>query len=136
MLIGLVKWFDADKGFGVVGTPDGEEYFLHINSFTSKPEKILKGTPIAFSPKTDKAKNRNSADNSRLVGIAEDWKTILSYLGKSDSVRIEVEVTGRSRFGNPYHRKEIQSFSLVGISLKYFFKDKNEEEISNFIIEL
>lgn len=135
MLIGLVKWFDADKGFGVVGTPDGEEYFLHINSFTSKPEKILKGTPIAFSPKTDKAKNRNSADNSRLVGIAEDWKTILSYLGKSDSVRIEVEVTGRSRFGNPYHRKEIQSFSLVGISLKYFFKDKNEEEISNFIIE-
>lgn len=134
MLIGLVKWFDADKGFGVVGTPNGEEYFLHINSFTSKPEKILKGTPIAFSPKTDKAKNRNSADNSRLVGIAEDWKTILSYLGKSDSVRIEVEVTGRSRFGNQYHRKEIQSFSLVGISLKYFFKDKNEEEISNFII--
>jgi len=135
MLIGLVKWFDADKGFGVVGTPNGEEYFLHINSFTSKPEKILKGTPIAFSPKTDKAKNRNSADNSRLVGIAEDWKTILSYLGKSDSVRIEVEVTGRSRFGNQYHRKEIQSFSLVGISLKYFFKDKNEEEISNFIID-
>lgn len=135
MLIGLVKWFDADKGFGVVGTPNGEEYFLHINSFISKPEKILKGTPIAFTPKTDKAKKRNSADNSRLVGIAEDWKTIVSYLGKSDSVQIEVEVTGSSRFGNKYHRKEIQSFSLVGISLKYFFNDKKEEEISNLIIE-
>lgn len=135
MLIGLVKWFDADKGFGVVGTPDGGEYFLHINSFTSKPEKILKGTPIAFSPKIDKVKNKNSADNSRLVGIAEDWKTILSYLVKPDNVRIEVEVTGRSRFGNPYRRKEIQSFSLVGLSLKYFFRGKNEEEISNFIIE-
>lgn len=135
MLIGLIKWFDADKGFGVVGTSDGEEYFLHINSFTTKPEKILKGMPIAFSPKTDKAKNRNSADNSRLVGIAEDWKAILSYLGKSDSVRIEVEVTGRGKRGNPYRHKEIQSFSLIGISLKYFLKDKSEEEISNFIID-
>jgi cold shock CspA family protein len=135
MLIGLVKWFDSDKGFGVVGTPNEEEYFLHINSFATKPEKILKGTPIAFSPKTDKAKNKNSADKSRLVGIAEDWKAILSYLGKSDSVRIEVEVTGRGKRGNPYHRKEIQSFSLIELSLKYFFKDKSEEEISNFITD-
>jgi len=135
MLIGLVKWFDADKGFGVVGTPDEEEYFLHINSFTTKPEKILKGTPIAFSPKIDKAKNRKSADNSRLVGVAEDWKAILSYLGKSDSVRIEVEVTGRGKRGNPYRHKEIQSFSLIGLSLKYFFKDKSEDEITNFITD-
>ncbi|OZI05349.1 hypothetical protein BWI93_25920 [Siphonobacter sp. BAB-5385] len=135
MLIGLVKWFDIDKGFGVVGTPDGEEYFLHINSFITKPEKILKGTAIAFSPKTDKAKNRSSADNSRLVGIAEDWKAIFSYLGKSDSVRIEVEVTGRGKRGSPYRHKETQSFSLIGLSLKYFFKDKSEEEISNFITD-
>lgn len=135
MLIGLVKWFDTDKGFGVVGTPDKEEYFLHINSFTAKPEKILKGMPIAFTPKTDKKKNRNSADNSRLVGITEDWKVIFSYLGKSDSVQIEVEFTGRSRYGNQYHRKGILSFSLVEISLKYFFIDKSEEEISNCIID-
>jgi len=135
MLIGLVKWFDADKGFGVVGTPDQDEYFLHINSFTTKPEKILRGTPIAFSPKADKTKNRNSADNSRLVGVPEDFKTILSYLGNSDSVRIEVEVTGRGKRGNPYRHKETQSFSLIGLSLKYFFKDKSEEEISNFITD-
>lgn len=135
MLIGLVKWFDAEKGFGVVGTPDQVEYFLHINSFTTKPEKILKGTPIAFSPKTDKTKNRNSADNSRLVGVSEDFKTILSYLGNPDSVRIEVEVTGRGKRGNPYRHKEIKSFSLICLSLKYFFKDKSEEEISNFITD-
>jgi cold shock CspA family protein len=135
MLIGLVKWFDADKGFGVVGTPDQEEYFFHINSFAPKPEKILKGTPIAFFPKSDKAKNKNSADKSRLVGIAEDWKVILSYLGKSDNVRIEVEVTRFGKRGNPYQLKEIKSFSLIGLSLKYFFKDKSKEEISNFITD-
>lgn len=135
MLIGLVKWFDKDKGFGVVGTPDGEEYFLHINSFTTKPDKILKGTPIAFSPKTDNRKNRNSAESSRLVGNSEDWKVILNHLGKPDSVRIEVEVRGHGRRGNPYHRKEMRSFSIIGLSLKYFFQDKNEDEISNSIID-
>ncbi len=135
MIIGLVKWFDPDKGFGVVGTPDGEDYFLHINSFTKKPEKILIKTPIAFSPKTDKAKNKNFAENSRLVGNTEDWKLILSHLGKSENVKIEVEVTGRGKRGNPYHHKEIQSFSLIGISLKYFLVDKSEEEISNIITE-
>ena len=135
MLIGLVKWFDADKGFGVVVTPDGEEFFLHINSFSTRPEKILKGTPIAFSPKTDKVKNRNSAENSRLVGSSEDWKIIFSYLGKPDNVKIEVEVTGRGKRGNLYRHKEIQSFSLIGLSLKYFFKEKSEEETSNFITD-
>ena len=41
MLIGLVKWFDADKGFGIIGTPGGEEYFLHGISFVSCPEDVL-----------------------------------------------------------------------------------------------
>ena len=135
MLIGLVKWFDKDKGFGVVVTPDTGEYFLHINSFTAKPDKIIKGTPIAFLPKTDNRKNRNSAESSRLVGNSEDWKDILNHLGKPDSVRIEVEVRGHGRRGNPYHRKEMRSFSLIGLSLKYFFQDKNEEEISKSIID-
>lgn len=133
MLIGLVKWFDKDKGFGVVGTSDGEEYFLHLNSFTTSPDKILKGTPVAFLPKIDKIKNRKSAESSRLVGNPEDWKVILSHLGKADSVRIEVEVTGQGNRGNPYHRKEIQSFSLIELSLKYFFQNKNYEETSNLI---
>lgn len=133
MLIGLVKWFDPDKGFGVIGTPNEGEFFLHINSFASKPEKILKGTPITFSAKIDKGKNRNSAEKSRFVGNPEDWKIILGYLDKSDSVSIEVEITGRGKAGNPYHRKEIQSFSLIGLSLKYFLQDKSGEEILNFI---
>ena len=80
MLIGLVKWFDPIKGFGVIGTPSEGEYFLHINSFASRPERILKGTPIAFSPNIDKGKNRNSAEKSRFVGNVEDWKIILCYL--------------------------------------------------------
>jgi hypothetical protein len=42
MLIGLVKWFDKEKGFGVVENPVEGEFFLHINNFITKPEKVLK----------------------------------------------------------------------------------------------
>jgi cold shock CspA family protein len=33
MKAGLIKWFDNDKGFGLVGTPNNEDYFLHAKSF-------------------------------------------------------------------------------------------------------
>lgn len=135
MIIGLVKWFDPDKGFGVIGTPDLGEFFLHINSFLRKPENISKGTAIIFSKKIDKVKNRNTAENSRFVGELEDWKTILSYLGKPDNVSIEVEVTGRGRRGNTYHRKEIQSFSLIELSTKQYCKEKSEEELTTIVVD-
>ena len=54
MLIGLVKWFDNDKGFGLIGTPNEGDFFLHINSFTNKPKRLLTTTPIVFIPKNDK----------------------------------------------------------------------------------
>jgi cold shock CspA family protein len=135
MLIGLVKWFDLEKGFGVIGTPNDGDFFLHKNSFATKTENIFRGTPILFFPKIDTRKSRNVAVNSRLIGNSEDWKIIFSYLGKSNSVIIEVETTGRGKAGNLYHRKEMQSFSLISVSLEYFLKDKSEEEMINFIID-
>ena len=54
MLIGLVAYFDTIKGYGFVGTPNGDEYFLHINSFVNKPNILLLGTPILFNPKKNK----------------------------------------------------------------------------------
>lgn len=86
MLIGLVIYFDTVKGYGFVGTPNGDQYFLHINSFVIKPDILSIGTPISFHPKKNKGKNRNSAINSRLIGLEEDWKIIFSYLDKSDLI--------------------------------------------------
>ena len=123
MLIGLIKWFDTDKGFGVIGTPERKEYFLHINNFTNKSELILKGMPIAFVPEVDR-KNRIIATESRLVGRPEDWKIIMSYLEKSDSVENE---------GKGFYRQ--QPMSLIDNSLGHFFKSISEERVSNIIID-
>jgi cold shock CspA family protein len=129
MLIGLVAYFDTIKGYGFVGTPNGDEYFLHINSFVNKPNILLLGTPIFFNPKKNKEKNRTSAINSRLIGFEEDWKIIFSYLDKSDLI-----FKHPNDKNNGFLRK-VQCFSLIEKSLEYFFQDKTEEEIINFITD-
>jgi len=136
--IGIVKWFDTNKGFGVVGIPDESDFFLHQNNFMSKPEKISKGTALIFSNKYDYKKKRNTAENCRLVGELEDWKTLLRYFGKPDRVSIEVEVTRyvkRGKWEVPVNGKDNRMFSLVELSAKQFFKGKNETEISKVIID-
>jgi len=133
-LIGLVKWFDIDRGYGVIETPEEEKFFLHIKSFGENPQNISKGTAIIFSNKIDEIRNRNAAINSHLIDHFKDWKLALNYLGKSDDVRIEIEVNRERRRGNPY-RREIQSFSLIDLSTKQFFNDKSENEITTAIID-
>lgn len=135
MLVGLVKWFDKEKGFGVVENPVEGEFFLHINNFITRPEKVLKGTAIVFRKKIDHRRGRNTAENCRLVGELDDWKIIMSLLGKQDSVRIEIEITGRGKRGNPYHRKEVNSYSVKDLSAYQLFKEKSEDEIFNMVVD-
>lgn len=134
MLIGIVKWFDNQKGFGVIGTPDNNEYFIHENNFTEKPEIIEKGVPIVFRPKIDNYKNRNSVVHPRVLGTIEDFKLIFSYLAKSDSVKLELKISSSGR-GRIIRRNEVQSFSLIGLSLKYFLTGKSDEKIIDCIID-
>ena len=134
-LIGLVKWFDSDKGFGVIGTPDKGEFFLHVNSFLNIPQNISKGTSIIFTKRNDQQKNRNAAENCRLVGELADWGTLLYYLEKPDIISIEVDARGRGMNGKPFHRKENQTFSLMYLSAEQFCINKSEVEIRNIVID-
>ncbi|MDR3339981.1 MAG: hypothetical protein LBT25_07840 [Candidatus Symbiothrix sp.] len=140
MQIGIVKWFDSEKGFGVLGDPK-EEFFLHINNFINKPKNLsdsidffaFKGTVIIFEKKFDKKKNRNIAEQCRLVGELNDWNIILRYLDTPDKVSIEVEETRYGNRGNSYKYKEFQNFSLMNLAAKQFFKKKTDDEILSTI---
>ena len=133
MLIGLVKWFNDDNGYGIIETPEEGEFFLHINNFSTKPQSISKGTAVIFKKKVDPKTNRNTAENCRLVGDTEDWEIILNYLGKPESISIEIEIAGRGKRGNPYRRKETKSYSLMELSAKQMFKGKNEHDLVTII---
>jgi hypothetical protein len=135
MLIGLVKWFDKEKGSGVAENPVEGEFFLHINNFIVKPEKISKGTAIIFEKRVDHSEGRNTAENCHLVEDLNDWNIIMSLLGKEDSVSIEIDVTGRSRRGNPYHRKEVNAYSIKELAANQLFREKSEDEIIKMVID-
>src|SRR5579864_4867425 len=135
MLIGLVKWFDNEKGFGAIGTPSEGEFFLHLNNFIKRPEKITKGTAIIFKKLIDNKKNRNNAVNCRLISKQEDWSVILTLLAQPDNVSIENEIKGKSRHGNSYLRKETNIYSTKKLATRQLFKEKSEEEIKYFITD-
>lgn len=96
MLIGVVKWFDNDKGFGVVDTISEGECFLHVRSFSIKPQSVLPGTLITFNKRLDTKKNRNIAERVRLLKQQNDWPLVLNYLGKPDRLYFQKPDNSRS----------------------------------------
>ncbi len=130
MKIGLVKWFDNDKGFGVVVNPENE-FFLHTNNFSSITLPILVGISLLFESKFNKKKDRYEAVNCRRLDNPEDWNIILTYLDKHDKVSIEVEVP--RGFKGKSSRREDRTYSLMQTSAKQLFKDKSIDEIKSII---
>ncbi len=46
---GEVKWFDAQKGYGFIRKPDGNEIFFHRNNLVSaSPQEVTEGQPVQF----------------------------------------------------------------------------------------
>jgi len=128
--IGLIKWFDNTKGFGKIGTPDDGDIFLHQANLTERPEKLLIATSLIFETKKD---NRGvAAINAKPPTSYEDFQLILSYMKKNPSISAEVTITGESKWGNKYKRKESKSYSIVGFSLHQLLRKKQATEIFEF----
>ena len=135
MLIGLIKWFDTEKGFGAIGTYKEGEFFLHTNNFLEKPSKLVKGTAIVFKKLIDPKKNRNTAVNCKPVSTREDFSLILKSLTEQDNISIEKEIRGTSRHGNAYLRKESVPFSVKVTATSQLFKSIDTDTIKSFILE-
>lgn len=67
---GVVKWFNATKGFGFI-QPDGggEDVFVHVSAVESAGLRGLdEGRQIAYDLQRDPRKGKTSAVNLRLLG--------------------------------------------------------------------
>ena len=49
-IIGTVKWFNANKGFGFIEQPEGEDVFVHYSALQSDGYRSLdEGQRVEFS---------------------------------------------------------------------------------------
>ena len=58
--IGIVDWYDKEKGYGVLkNIHDHREYFVHQSKLSSHYKQILaEGDIVLFTPNYDQKRNR------------------------------------------------------------------------------
>ncbi len=69
MATGIVKWFNATKGFGFIQPVDGgTDVFVHISAVERAGLTGLgEGQKVSYELKTDKMRGKTSAENLALV---------------------------------------------------------------------
>lgn len=67
MSTGIVKWFNAGKGFGFIQPDDGStDVFVHISAVErSGMNSLNEGQKVTYDIVRDKRTGKNSADNLR-----------------------------------------------------------------------
>ncbi|MCB9093201.1 MAG: cold shock domain-containing protein [Halobacteriovoraceae bacterium] len=127
MNVGVLKWYDEKKGFGVIDTPDKGEFFIHVSNFTRRATSISPGTVWIFDEAFEKGKK--SAKNCHLPSSYKDFLTILDYLGKEGRVKIE-----RKNKGIVGHLKNDHLIiSVVDHGLQQLLKNLGDDDILNWI---
>lgn len=118
-VLGFIKWFDNDRGFGVIESLNNIEYFLHISDFERKPIKVSIGTPFLFIP--SESKGRNKATHVVVPETNQDFILGINNLIRNRGViSYVVTIKGESRWGNPYKRKETRDMDTLGIFINKF----------------
>lgn len=128
MSIGLVKWFDDLRGFGVLGTPDLGDVFFHKNNILFKDQEIDSKDPLVFTLKRDDRKQRNTGVNVRKPDSFDDFFSLMIYLGNSDLIPVEVKVLTRDYRKNTYVKKETRTYSLLSVVFQKVFLGKEVSE--------
>ncbi len=63
---GVVKWFDADKGYGFISSEDNKDIFVHFSAIQSEGYKTLaEGDQVEFDVK-DGARGPQAANVIKL----------------------------------------------------------------------
>ncbi|MET4019824.1 MULTISPECIES: cold-shock protein [Bradyrhizobium] len=68
MATGVVKWFNATKGFGFIQPDDGgQDVFVHISAVERAGLSDLReGQKVSYEVKVDQRRGKSSAENLRV----------------------------------------------------------------------
>lgn len=130
-LIGVVKWFDEKKGFGVIGTPEKIDYFLRKEDVQSR--FIFAGNVVVFYSKNYNGKN--IAKKCRHAFGYNDWKMAFAYAGKDDTITVEfVEERIKPQGYGTYKHIEKENISIIRNTLHRLLKQR--DSLSNMELRL
>lgn len=115
--LGFILWFDNDKGFGKIKSVGNIVAFLHINAVKDEIDQINKGNSFLFS--YERGKRGWAVKNARAPLSNEDFFFGINQLIKNaHSINVEVTVSGKSSWGNPYRRKETREVNTFHAFLR------------------
>jgi len=139
MNIGLLKWFDDEKGFGVItainpvleliekqnvtSTEASNEIFLHIKNWKdSKPLDSSKIIPVVFE--TAFERNKIAAKRCEYFkSTKQNWTLLFSHLGNNETIRIT-------------ERYSSKDYNLISYALKSLTNDFNENVLIESLEEI
>jgi cold shock CspA family protein len=139
MNIGLLKWFDDEKGFGVITainpaleliekqnvtlTEASNEIFLHVKNWKdSKPIDSSKIIPVVFE--TAFERNKIAAKQCEYFkSTKQNWTLLLSHLGNNETIRIT-------------ERYSSKDYNLISYALKSLTNDFNESVLIESLEEI
>lgn len=47
-MIGIVKWFSADKGYGFIVGNDGKDVFVHSSQVQTESKSLIDGQKVSY----------------------------------------------------------------------------------------
>lgn len=129
LFIGLVNWFDDEKGYGTIMTINAHQLFLHVKNFSLKPKKIYPGLALVFQSEFDTKRNRETAIKCREIHLNSDWEIICTLFGKNNHVEIKKVIVNEELYRNYRDVQYIQSYELIDEATKQYFAIKKSEEL-------
>lgn len=127
---GLVKWFDNEKGFGVIQASFDQEYFLHSSNLLQPTGKIEPLDVFLFKPKMNDKNNRLEARGVRRIHGIDDFDVFIRFFPQPDSFTFEIPL----RDGKDFIKKAKRTVSLRKIALDDLVSQIGIEKIEERVL--
>lgn len=90
MEIGLIEWFDTNKGFGMIKTPDENDVFIHISNWKDST-KITSTNKLPILFDLEFHRNKQTAMNCTFFDFQNNqhWEKVFSLNDYSYSIKID-----------------------------------------------
>lgn len=132
MKVGVIKWFDIIKGFGVIITPNEGEFFLHKSNCRESLVDLAEiGTALVFEKGFERGKV--SAKNAHSPNSKEDFQVIMELLDKDKVAYVEKKVRGRNSWGRSFSTTERVAFNVLEIGIEQFQQNVDTQTFSDSI---